>query len=124
MKAASATSCSRRKSPSNGKLEFRLPTKAPPFDEGFRADILVDRQVIIEIKAVANLLPAHDAQVLTYLRMSGLRLGLLFNFPCVTVAGRPTANCRLKPLRAAPWFFVVSMLNACNRTDHTALNRI
>ena len=50
------------------------------FDEGFRADILVDRQLIIEIKAVANLLPAHDAQVLTYLRMSGLRLGLLFNF--------------------------------------------
>ena len=50
------------------------------FDEGIRADILVDRQVIVEIKAVANLLPAHDAQVLTYLRMSGLRLGLLLNF--------------------------------------------
>ena len=48
--------------------------KAVQFDEGFRADILVDRRVIIEIKAVANLLPAHDAQVLTYLRMSGLRL--------------------------------------------------
>ena len=54
--------------------------KGVQFDEGFRADILVDRQVIIEIKAVVNLLPAHDAQVLTYLRMSGLRLGLLFNF--------------------------------------------
>jgi GxxExxY protein len=40
----------------------------------------VDRQLIIEIKAVANILPAHDAQVLTYLRMSGLRLGLRFNF--------------------------------------------
>ena len=40
----------------------------------------MDRQVVIEIKAVASLLPAHDAQVLTYLRMSGLRLGLLFNF--------------------------------------------
>ena len=54
--------------------------KGVHFDEGFRADILVDRQLIIEIKAVANILPAHDAQVLTYLRMSGLRLGLLFNF--------------------------------------------
>ena len=54
--------------------------KGVQFDEGFRADILVDRQVIIEIKAVVNLLPAHDAQVLTYLRMSGLHLGLLFNF--------------------------------------------
>lgn len=50
------------------------------FDEGFRADILVDRQVVVEIKAVANLPPVHDAQVLTYLRMSGLRVGLLFNF--------------------------------------------
>jgi GxxExxY protein len=54
--------------------------KGVQFDEGFRADILVDQQVIVEIKAVAYLLPAHDAQVLTYLRMSGLRLGLLFNF--------------------------------------------
>jgi GxxExxY protein len=50
------------------------------FDEGFRADILVDRQLIVEIKAVANIVPAHDAQVQTYLRMSGLGLGLLFNF--------------------------------------------
>ena len=54
--------------------------KGVKFDEGFRADILVDRQLIVEIKAVANIVPAHDAQVLTYLRMSGLRLGLLFNF--------------------------------------------
>ena len=35
---------------------------------------------IVEIKAVANIVPAHEAQILTYLRMSGLRLGLLFNF--------------------------------------------
>ena len=54
--------------------------KGVQFDEGFRADILVERQLIIEIKAVATILPTHDAQVLTYLRMSGLRLGLLFNF--------------------------------------------
>ncbi|HVC63694.1 MAG TPA: GxxExxY protein [Acetobacteraceae bacterium] len=54
--------------------------KGVQFDEGFRATIPVDRQLIIEIKAVANILPAHDAQVLTHLHMSGLRLGLLFNF--------------------------------------------
>lgn len=54
--------------------------KCIQFDEGFRADILVDRQVIVEIKAVSDIVPAHDAQVLTYLRMSGLRVGLLFNF--------------------------------------------
>jgi GxxExxY protein len=54
--------------------------KSVQFDEGFRADILVDRQIVVEIKAVATFVPAHDAQVLTYLRMSGLRVGLLFNF--------------------------------------------
>jgi GxxExxY protein len=54
--------------------------KGVQFDEGFRADVLVDRQLILEIKAVASILPAHEAQLLTYLRMSGLRLGLLFNF--------------------------------------------
>ena len=54
--------------------------KGVRFDEGFRADILVDRQLIVEIKAVATTLPVHDARVLTYLRMSGLRIGLLFNF--------------------------------------------
>jgi len=54
--------------------------KGVQFEEGFRADILVARQVVVEIKAVAKLVPAHDAQVLTYLRMSGLRVGPLFNF--------------------------------------------
>ena len=54
--------------------------KGIQFDEGFRADIVVERHLIVEIKAVANVVPAHEAQVLTYLRMSGLRLGLLFNF--------------------------------------------
>ena len=48
--------------------------------DGFRADIVVDRQVILEIKAVAAILPAHEAQLLTYLRMSNIRIGLLLNF--------------------------------------------
>jgi GxxExxY protein len=47
---------------------------------GFRADILVDGAVILEIKAVASLLPAHEAQLLTYLRMSRISVGLLMNF--------------------------------------------
>jgi GxxExxY protein len=48
--------------------------------EGFRADVVVDRQVILEIKAVATVLPAHEAQLQTYLRMSGIHVGLLLNF--------------------------------------------
>ena len=50
------------------------------FDEGFRADIVVDRKVIIEIKSVAAIQPAHESQLLTYLRMSGIQVGLLLNF--------------------------------------------
>ncbi len=49
-------------------------------DEGFRADIVVDRKVILEIKAVAAILPAHEAQLQTYLRMSGIPVGLILNF--------------------------------------------
>jgi GxxExxY protein len=48
--------------------------------EGFRADIIVDETVIVEIKAIATILPAHEAQLNTYLRMSGLRIGMLMNF--------------------------------------------
>jgi GxxExxY protein len=47
---------------------------------GFRADILVHGVVMVEVKALASLLPAHEAQILTYLRMSGIRVGLLMNF--------------------------------------------
>ena len=54
--------------------------KGVVMDEGFRADIVVDRQVILEIKAVATILPAHEAQLQTYLRMSGIQIGLLLNF--------------------------------------------
>jgi GxxExxY protein len=50
---------------------------------GFRADILVADTVILEIKAVPAFLPAHEAQLLTYLRMSGIAVGLLLNFHAV-----------------------------------------
>jgi GxxExxY protein len=50
------------------------------FDEGFRADLVVGRKVIIELKSVEHLQPVHAKQVLTYLRLSGCRLGLLINF--------------------------------------------
>ncbi len=50
------------------------------FDEGFGADIFVEEEVIVELKAVEKVLPVHKKQVLTYLRLTNSRLGLLINF--------------------------------------------
>jgi GxxExxY protein len=49
-------------------------------DVGYRVDLIVNNKVIIEIKSVETLAPVHYAQTLTYLRLSGLKLGLLINF--------------------------------------------
>jgi GxxExxY protein len=46
----------------------------------YRADLLVDGVVLVELKTVAKLIPIHEAQLLSYLKLSGLRLGLLINF--------------------------------------------
>ncbi|SPE22347.1 PDDEXK_3 family protein [Burkholderiales bacterium] len=54
--------------------------KGERLDEGFRADIVVENAIILEIKAVAAILPAHEAQLQTYLRMSRIRIGLIMNF--------------------------------------------
>ena len=48
--------------------------------EGFRADIIVENKVIIELKSVENLAPVHKKQLLTYLRLTNKKLGLLINF--------------------------------------------
>ena len=49
-------------------------------DAGFRMDMVVDGLVVVEIKATERLLPVHEAQLLTYLKLSGHKLGLLINF--------------------------------------------
>jgi GxxExxY protein len=49
-------------------------------DEGHKVDLLVDDSVVAELKTVAALLPIHEAQILTYLRLADKRLGLLINF--------------------------------------------
>ena len=49
-------------------------------DAGYRLDLLVEHAVIVEIKAVDQLAPIHDAQLLSYLNLSGCRVGLLINF--------------------------------------------
>src|ERR1700761_8924448 len=50
------------------------------YDEGFRADLIVEGRVIIEIKSIDRLAPVHKKQVLTYLKLSSLSVGLLINF--------------------------------------------
>jgi GxxExxY protein len=50
------------------------------FDEGFRAALIVEKKVIVELKSVERVQPVHSKQLLTYLRLTGLRLGLLINF--------------------------------------------
>jgi len=50
------------------------------FDEGFRADLIIEDKVIVELKSVENIVPVHKKQLLAYLRLSDKRLGLLINF--------------------------------------------
>lgn len=66
--------------PFERQVGIPIQYKGVPLDDGFRADIVVDGTVIVEIKSVAAILPTHEAQLLTYLRMSQMRIGLLLNF--------------------------------------------
>jgi GxxExxY protein len=47
---------------------------------GFRADIIVNGSVVVEVKSIKRLAPVHEAQMLTYLRLSGCTVGLILNF--------------------------------------------
>jgi GxxExxY protein len=70
------------------KLGLRIERQVPipiqydelTFDEGFRADLLVEGKVIVELKSIEQLARVHSKQVLTQLRLSGHKLGLLINF--------------------------------------------
>ncbi len=54
------------------------------FDEGFRADLLIEEQLVIELKSLETMLPVHAKQLLTYLRLLDLQVGLLINFGAPT----------------------------------------
>jgi GxxExxY protein len=64
------------------KRQVALPLlyKGLKLDCGYKLDLIVQDQVILELKAVDKLLPIHEAQLLTYLRLTGKRVGLLINF--------------------------------------------
>lgn len=58
----------------------RIRYKEIELECGFRIDMVVERELIVELKALESLLPIHEAQLLTYLKLSGLKTGLLINF--------------------------------------------
>lgn len=66
----------------NVKIQVPVPIEYEGInlETGFRLDLLVEEKVIVELKSVEALLPIHEAQMLTYLRLSKKHLGLLINF--------------------------------------------
>jgi GxxExxY protein len=66
------------------RVERQVPLpvtyKQVRLDLGYRLDLVVERQVVVELKTVERLLPIHEAQLLTYLKLTRLRTGLLLNF--------------------------------------------
>jgi GxxExxY protein len=70
------------------KLRFRRQVPLPVvykevrLDCGYRIDLLVEDDVVVELKAVEKILPVHDAQLLTYMKLSGAGRGLILNFHC------------------------------------------
>ena len=61
-------------------MELPVEYKGIRLNVGYRMDLVVKDSVVVELKAVEKLEPIHEAQLLTYLRLSGMRIGLLINF--------------------------------------------
>jgi GxxExxY protein len=62
------------------QVPIAIEYEGQKFDEGFRADLIVERKVIVELKSVETIHSAHKKQLLTYLRLMGLKVGYLLNF--------------------------------------------
>lgn len=69
-----------RRIPFQRQVALPVTYKGLTLDCGYRVDILVDGKVIVEAKSVESLIPIHQAQTLTYLRLAGWKVGLLINF--------------------------------------------
>ena len=66
--------------PHRRQVPLPVSYKTIELDCGYRMDVVIDDRLIVELKTVDKLLPIHDAQLLTYLKLSGIRTGLLLNF--------------------------------------------
>ena len=88
----------------NFQRQVRLPIayKGIKLDCGFKMDLLVEDAVVLELKTVDQLLPVHSAQLLTYLKLSGKKVGLLINFnePVLTKGLKRLVNQFREPVKA------------------------
>ncbi|HWH42227.1 MAG TPA: GxxExxY protein [Usitatibacter sp.] len=66
--------------PVRGEVAIPIEFQGAVIQSAYRADIVVDAQVIVELKSVERLLPIHEAQILTYMKLANVRIGLLLNF--------------------------------------------
>ena len=62
------------------QVELPIQYKSISFDCAYRIDIVVENQLVLELKAVEKILPIHEAQLLTYLKLGGFSTGLIINF--------------------------------------------
>ena len=69
----------------NSRSQLPLEYKGIRLNCGYRLDLLVAGKVIVEVKSVAALAPIHEAQLLTYLKLTGVKVGLLMNFNVVVL---------------------------------------
>jgi GxxExxY protein len=65
------------------QLELPVKYKGLQLDCGYRIDVLVEKKIVLELKSVESLLVIHEAQLMTYLKLSGCKLGMLMNFNVV-----------------------------------------
>jgi GxxExxY protein len=62
------------------QVDLPVPYKGLKLDCGYKMDLVVEDEVVLELKSIEKILPVHEAQLLTYLKLSGKRVGLLINF--------------------------------------------
>jgi len=75
-----AQECRLQKLPFEEQVALKLNYKGIALESGYRIDFVFDNRVVVELKAVEQVLPVHEAQLLTYLKLTGIRVGLLINF--------------------------------------------
>ena len=69
-----------RKMPFEHRVKLPVNYKGIELDAGYEIDLIYDKRVIVELKAVERVIPVHEAQLLTYMKLTGIRVGLLLNF--------------------------------------------